>query len=144
MEDIELIQLEDETKNMIKSGFMLVNPQSSSKEDPFDSQTKKSHIVVIPLQSRRDVETKLCLKVFCIVKQPINEAADNTNKLARVYNKSIDVPKFAMFAFASPGLDTQYSKLSLTSIKLDFLLKDEAKVMQVSSLFQSKHNKLSS
>lgn len=138
VEDVELMKLEDESKNMLSSGFLLVNPQHCC-ENNAGEHNGRSFVVAIPLRSSRNIETRLSLKVFCAIKMNKIESKNNITKLARVYNKQIVVPKFAMFCFPkasdSPsGQKSHLKKLSLAtnSIKLEFYLKDDFKVTQVS------------
>lgn len=138
VEDVELMKLEDESKNMLSSGFLLINPQDCC-ENNVGEHKGRSFVVAIPLRSSKDIETRLSLKVFCAVKV---ESKSNITKLARVYSKQIMVPKFAMFAFSKASDTSSCQKSNLerldlakSSIKLEFYLKDDSKVTQVSIKF---------
>lgn len=137
-EDVELMKIDDESRNMLGSGFLLVNPHDSCEIDVEDKKMGRSYVMAIPLRSSRDIETRLSLKVFCAVKV---ESTNNSTKLARVYNKQIIVPKFAMVVFAKTkelvvGRNNYSERSTLANnIKLDFSLEAEYQVTQVSTKF---------
>lgn len=142
VEDVELMKLEDESRNMLNSGFLLVNPQDSCENNLDGQRVGRSYVTTIPMRSSRDIETRLSLKVFCAIRLTDKlEFTKNSAKIARVYNKQIIIPKFAMFAFAkskNSSIDQQNQTeqaSSVNTIKLEFSLEDEYQVTQVSIKF---------
>lgn len=99
VEDIKLIKLVDQSRNFINNGHLLIKPREDEK---LQADVGSSHIMVVPLQSSKNVECKLELEIFCeFIEEKHLEVGkiNSTRKSARIHYKIIHVPKYSMFTF---------------------------------------------
>lgn len=125
-----MVELEDESRNFLTNGYLLVN--GSDNKQVLDNKNHnshqhvrlkaissreggKSHILVVPMlpsKPKQDAQSRILVKVYCFsvssLGRKFNGAENkppseqvNQQKEARVYCKLIEVPKFSMFVLAS-------------------------------------------
>lgn len=111
MGSVDMIELEDESCNLIPSGHLLISPSQaaalaasrSSDWAPQRQNGPRSSLVAVSLgPSSRNEETELQVRLFCSsAGQDPSTGQQQQQQVARVYERLIRVPRFAMFALAS-------------------------------------------
>lgn len=127
VEEVQLVELEDESRNFLTNGYLLVSTtreqaQNKSKNHKHDQLGRlrvessqeggKSHLIVVPMRSQRDAQCGILVKVYCSTSHQqqaapsgqVNQAAKPMEQVfgdARVCCKRIEVPKYSMFVLAS-------------------------------------------
>lgn len=149
LEYIRLVRLEDEARNYLRNGYLFANPDAEPQsEAKHDARSEKSQIFVFGLSCEGNIATTLNLKVFCDSFYPTTESSPSSPpyKLSRVYNATIMVPKYSMFALAKFELVASGDRNKAGAgaggddrsqlIKLRYQLNDRSKVQQVSFEFE--------
>lgn len=151
---MRLVELEDESRNFLTNGYLLVNGTNdglvsnrihTNKHQPrlgavASLEGGKSHTLVLPMLAQRDDQSRITVKVYCS-----SRVVDNNSEqvASRVYCRHIEVPRFSMLVLAStlqwtpthdqrPAGKPDRGRLPEANIRLAFRLREGAKVRQVS------------
>lgn len=146
MEQIKLVKLEDESKNFLPNGYLILDPSNQVTDD--DTPSGRSSLIVVLLRPVKNKATRINLQVFCESLRQAVDFGQDTIKLARIYRKPIDAPKFCMLTFAHPSISSssvaanfeagrKNANKQSTLIRINFQLKDSSRVIQVSAFSAS-------
>lgn len=131
-ENLHLIELVDESKNLLDSGHLLVTANTVTESGL--EEGAKTYVVVMLLETKRDVPTNLVMRAFC---GSSKVAAEKTHRDSNIYTKQIEVPRFAMLVPANDGETGQNAAACefgrQQAIRLSFRLREkDLQVPQVS------------
>lgn len=142
LENIRLARLEDETRNYLSNGYLFANlDEPSDGAEQQAPSTGKSRVLVFALNCEKNIAAMLNLKVFCESLYPAAKRSASPRKLARVFSRTIAVPKYSMFALAKfelasdksgPDAATGGNSNQSRLIRLQYQLIERSKIMQVS------------
>lgn len=157
-EEVRLVELEDESRNFLTNGYLLVNGTNdelvsgkshANKHQPrleavASREGGKSHILVLPMLAQRDEQSRISVRVYCSSK--VGDSNKTEQVASRVCCSLIEVPKYSMFVLTSalqssqqPSGSPDLGRPPKANIRLAFRLRDRSKARQVSCMAMARN-----